>query len=304
MKSVFRRRASRAIPIRLPAIVWLALPAFLLVPLRGGTPFADTMIRPDQIWEEYRAAFGGQAYRPDAIRSRITEREWSSFEHVPSLRPTPQRSFRNDRDFDEALLRRARTQLEHARRIAARLRGELGEIQRERINIKSDLWWHMLEAGDALDRREGALRRRYNLQLAGAFQRVFGTLDSIASYEMHREEGFRALHKYGLRMHAVYETALGNYPAAFRSLKRYSRYAGTGEEWPLHYYLSVCYRARFRLGLRDRGVSEYHLRYLRSRKNLHFLRAVELKFSRDSPQFQAVHERIRREELGSPRSSF
>ena len=178
---------------------------------------------------------------------------------------------------------------------------ELDHIEDLRTRISNPLWWKAIDANDALNRQVRVLRDRYQSRLLTLYQQAFETLDRIADSEIAAREDTVALRKTAYRNFAMHAVALGNYEDALKILLEYHRMPAMDQEWPLHYYLALCYEARLRRARLDRGIHEATLFAIRREADLHHLRAVELKFGRNSPEFQESLERISQRELGTPR---
>ena len=229
------------------------------------------------------------------------EEFWSapSFPVLPFRIPDPLAP--DDGAYNQALLRRATSQVTRAAELSEQLQAELDHIEDLRTRISNPLWWKAIDANDALNRQVWVLRDRYQSRLLMLYQQAFETLDRIADSNIAQREDTMTLRQTAYRNFAMHAVALGNYEDALKILLEYHRLPLVDQEWPLHYYLSLCYEARLRRARQDRGIHEATLFAIRREADLHHLRAVELKFGRGSPEFQESLERISRRELGTPR---
>lgn len=311
MRRVLRQGAV-ALAAGLAALAGAALLARLFP---GPALYADAPAR--SFSEEY-AAYVAQAGEGTAdVRAReAIERTWMMFERVVDDYDYPDPIAPGDGRFNEALYRRAVSEFERALENL----GEFRETQRRlavaRERIRDPLWWKELEEQNRLDRIESRETIEFHRVQSYWFGRVFATLERIDRPQLARQSRAANLRQRALRMYGVNQIALGRYPEALRALIEYAAFPGTPapglapdgflkteQEWPLHYYLSRAYAAEFRAARRNTSIGETELRELRRKKNLHYLRAVHLKFGRESAEFETTLASIHREELGSPRTS-
>lgn len=293
-----------------------ALLASLLASLFCGPAlFADGPARSfSEEYNEYAARLA--AGSPDIRTNEAIERAWMMFERVVDDYDYPDPIMPGDGRFNEALYRRAVSEFERALESLGEFRETQRRLEAARQRIRDPLWWKELEEQNRLDRVESRETMEFHRVQSYWFGRVFATLERIDRPQLARQARAANLRQRALRMYAVNQIALGRYPEARRALTEYANFPGTPmpglapdgflkteQEWPLHYYLSRAYAAEFRAARRNTAVGEAELRELRRKKNLHYLRAVHLKFGRQSAEFETTLSTIHREELGSPRTS-
>lgn len=248
-----------------------------------------------------RFAAGGS---PDPISTGQIEKQWSAPVFLQRIYPSLDLESFGREAYYEALFRRAVSQYEVAEATYREFQKERELIveERARVDIWRTVWWQNIEGHEQLDRRQSAQRLRYLGRLATEYRAVFETLDRIASARLRGQPRFVNLQKDVYRMYSVYQLGLGHVPPAIDILEKYARFPDVETEWPLHYYLSRAYDSRYRAARPDRGVGEEALSAMRQQRNLHFLRAVDLKYGQKSLEFRSTIKKIRREELGSPRT--
>ncbi len=259
---------------------------------------ALTAVRADTIAdfeEEYRLLIQREGMQGNAM---AIERDWAKAESVPD--PFPETPYVSQMEKEEAQLRRAYSFYESARDLSAQLRRELGD--RPRRSIRDPLWWKELDETAAESRRQHALRQRYAIDLAERYHRVFESLQELDRTAFRRNPRVISLKRLAYRQYIILQSAVGNYIPALEVLDEYARLEGSQAEWPMHYYYYVCLAGVFRDLKRSTAVREEVLRSVRFRKNLHWRRAVELKFTKDSAEYDEVSRRIRSDLRDPPRS--
>ena len=252
---------------------------------------------------EYRLFKKRKTGRPTPTVTSAIERRWASFPYLPETLPIIGHNRRTRAAFNYALYRRALSYYELAQEESAKFRKQLNGLQIKRMNIRDRLWWKHIDQASRIDRDDRRLRRRYNQELAGHYRGIFSTLDRIDQESLRKEKRFRSLQRVAYRMYIVHQVAVGNTYPALEILKKYQAFPGSENEWPMHYYLSVCYGVALRQARRDTGVPEHELKRLRRLKNKHLVDAVELKYGRDSVQYDYIYRKVRLEMLGNPRTS-
>ncbi len=236
-------------------------------------------------------------------RAAQAERSWAMIDRLPETEVAPAGVTPGEVRRNEALYRRAISEFERALESLQSYREGHAMLQAERSALRDPTWWKEQEEQSRLDRVESAMTARFHREQSYWWSRTLGSLEELDRPELRESARVHDLRKRAMRMFAVNLIALGYYAPAIVLLEEYDRFPEVWGEWPLNYYLSRAYGGEFRRARRDRAVPETDLRELRRRKNLHFLRAVELKFGRQSLEWRTSFERVHLEELGSPRSS-
>ena len=250
--------------------------------------------------DEYELFSSRPLFRPDSARNIAIERAWTSYESSFSEWTITGGISRQER-MEESHYRRAASLFTGAVEIFREFQRELRRSDGKQSVLDEGPWWKAIERADRLNRDEQRLRKQYNTRIALAFQRVFEALDGISLEKIRETSVFVEMQKGSYRMFALSSFALGNHIAAISALERYQKHEDTESEWPLHYYLFRCYTRELALVRKTNSFSDEKLRKLRRKRNLHFLRAVELKFGRKSEEFVHAGKMVRNNELGSPR---
>lgn len=245
--------------------------------------------------EEYRLMVERTESVPNPF---AVEREWARAEGIPD--PFPETPHMTLNEIEEAKLRRAYSFYTGASDLAVQMRQEL---RRERTSsFRDPLWWKETEEAFAETRRQSGIRRRYAVQLAEKYHRVFETLRDLDRTDFRKDQRVTGLKRHAYRQYIMLQTAVGNHGPALEVLDEYAGLADAELEWPMHYYYFVCLRSLFKELLRSTAVREETLVAVRRRKNLHWKRAVELKFTKESDQYREVDRIIAGDENDPPRS--
>ncbi|MCB1309253.1 MAG: hypothetical protein KDK30_13765 [Leptospiraceae bacterium] len=245
----------------------------------------------------------GQASDVDGRGSLYIEREWSNPGHLADPYPQPDPVAAGNFAYNEGLFRRTLSLYERGLEDMRTMEEQIGVIAEARNRIQNPLWWKQVDALSQLQRRERNARETAARSISTYMRRAYETLLNVDDLELRETDRYRDLLKLCYRQYAIYQVGLRNHLSALDALRAYARLPDTESEWPLHYYLSICYNAQLRMAVRDTGVPEDRLRAIRRLQHIHHLRAVELKFGRSSQQYRETFERIRRADLASPRST-
>lgn len=305
------RKTKRACAPRLRMGFALSRAMAVLLAYGLTTPlFAQEQMR-GELTHDFVGAYQDFIQRENRRGPVLDLRDSSNIEQAWSLRPAPN-GLRESADaaplaagdprLGAALYRRAFSYYERAVEELRDFRAELAAVGVLRETVRDPLWWRWIESVERANRQEVRLRADYGQRLTGYFRETFRTLDRIGDVELAKSDSALDLRKRSYRLYAVNQVALGNFSAALAVLERLQALPGMDGEWPLYYYLGVCYRAEFRVARGNTGVREATLLELRRRSNLYRMRAVELKYGRASVEFRQLFDAVRLEELGGPRT--
>ncbi|MDH5656469.1 MAG: hypothetical protein OEZ34_11205 [Spirochaetia bacterium] len=236
----------------------------------------------------------------DTVRQQQIETSWTYPELPPDFY-THQIPELNYAPMEQAQLRRAYSHYENAVLLIENMKKDLIRMDKKIRSVRSDIWWKVIDETDSLMRQRHRIKMKYSTDLARTAGKSIEILEGIQNTKVRSSRAFINLYYQSLRMHAIYEAVMFNYDSAFYSLQKYKINENSDLEWPYHYLLSICYRYKFRLAQKNTRIYEKELLELRKMKNLHKKLAVSLKYGIESEEYNLIKNKIRLEELGSPR---
>lgn len=272
--------------------------------------FGFIMISPTPIHADWKDDYDLYVRRQNQIPSldvntnRQNEHLWAYPEHVPDEFPIADlKAYDAWRDI--GYLRRAISEYKRGSELWKEFLEKCKDIQNERFSFENPVWWKEIERQERLTRKQLDIERKYSIQVSELLIRCETTLNKIGDTQIRNEREVVNMKQAARRLYGTIALRLSQPLNTIHTLEEYLREQPTREsEWPLHYYLARAYTYVFNAALQDTGITEFELRKLRTKRNIHYLRAVELKFGSDSLEYRVTDEKIKREEMGSPRSSW
>ncbi|MCS7204260.1 MAG: hypothetical protein NZ853_01025 [Leptospiraceae bacterium] len=154
-----------------------------------------------------------------------------------------------------------------------------------------------------VDRKAQEERQIYQMKLKAKqdavtyFTRAINHLDEILNPELREKEPFKRLLSAVYRNWVIYQYDLGNIPQTIPILEHYIQIDDNEKEYPAHKYLSQAYAFQEKMIIKyGMGTEDQMLRY-RYKKNVHLLRATELKYGKESAEYRHVVSLVNRDEI-------
>lgn len=181
-----------------------------------------------------------------------------------------------------------------------KMRDEVEEYLRasERdMNLNEKWYWQVLDRRAREERTVGRMRRQAKNDAVMHFTRSINFLDEIINPELRESEAFKRLASAVYRNWAMYQYDLGNLPQTIVILEHYIEIDDNEREYPAHKYLAQAYAFQENMVERHRQGTTDMLYRFRYKKNVHLLRAAELKYGQDSPEYRHVVNLVNRDEI-------
>lgn len=118
---------------------------------------------------------------------------------------------------------------------------------------------------------------------------------------MRERPEFKRLLSDTYRSWILTEYDLQNLPQCIPILELYIEIDENEKEYPAHKYLASCYAFEENMIKKYGGASEDQMFKYRYKKNVHLLRATELKYGKDSPEYKHIVNLVNKDEVISVR---
>ena len=167
----------------------------------------------------------------------------------------------------------------------------------ERTRLSEKWYWQIVDRKAREERVIHTMQRKSKLQAVSYFTRSIQNLDEILNKEIREARVFKQLLSAVYRNWVLHQFDLGNLPQCIPILELYVQVNENEKEYQAHKYLSQCYA--FQENLRKKynvGTEEQFLRF-RYKKNVHLLRATELKYGKDSAEYKHIVNLLNRDEI-------
>lgn len=165
----------------------------------------------------------------------------------------------------------------------------------KRLNEK--WYWQVVDRKAQEERQIGRMRRVAKMEAVTYFTRAINYMDEILNPDLREKEPFKRLLSAIYRNWVMYQYDLGNMPQSIPIIELYLEVDQNEKEYPAHKYLSQCYAFqenminKYKMGTQDQM---FRFRY---KKNVHLLRATELKYGKESAEYKHVVNLVNRDEI-------
>ena len=129
------------------------------------------------------------------------------------------------------------------------------------------------------------------------FTKAINHLDEIKNPDLRERAEFKRLMSDVYRSWVLTEYDLQNLPQCIPILEQYIEIDDNEKEYPAHKYLASCYAFQENVIKKYGGASEDMMLKYRYKKNVHLLRATELKYGKNSPEYKHIVNVVNKDEV-------
>lgn len=229
-----------------------------------------------------------------------SEAKWHNPDYKPYVESFDQLYKLSDA-FAENKLRLALSNYQTGRSIIQKMRENVQRFKEEAAEAKhlNEKWyWQTLDRKAREARQIAGIKRKAKLDAVTYFTRSIGHLDEVGNKKVRESDKFKQLMADVYRDWVVQQYDLGNLPQCIDILERYIELDPKYEkEISPHKYLASCYGFRERVLIKyDEGTEQERI-FLKKKKNEHLLRATELKYKKNSPEYEEILSDVNRDEI-------
>ena len=173
----------------------------------------------------------------------------------------------------------------------------LRKASEEETRLSEKWYWQVIDRKAREERKIHTMQRKAKLEAVSYFTRSIHHLDEILNKEIRENPTFKQLLSAVYRNWVLHQFDLGNLPQCIPVLELYVQINENEKEYQAHKYLSQCYAFQENLYRKyDVGTEEQSFRF-RYKKNVHLLRATELKYGKDSAEYKHIVNLLNRDEI-------
>lgn len=165
----------------------------------------------------------------------------------------------------------------------------------KRLNEK--WYWQVVDRKAQEERAIGRMKRRAKMESVTYFTRAINYMDEILNPDLREKEPFKRLLSAIYRNWVMYQYDLQNLPQSIPILELYIEIDQNEKEYPAHKYLSQCYAFQENMIKKYKMGTEDQMFRFRYKKNVHLLRATELKYGKESAEYKHVVNIVNRDEI-------
>lgn len=173
------------------------------------------------------------------------------------------------------------------------------EAEKKRLDEK--WYWQKVDRKAREDRVVSRLKLEAKQQALNYFTKSINHLDEIKNPDLRERAEFKRLLSDVYRSWIITEYDLQNLPQCIPIPELYIEVDENEKEYPAHKYLASCYAFEENMIKKYGGASEDQMFKFRHKKNIHLLRATELKYGKDSPEYKHIVALINKDEVISVR---
>ena len=178
------------------------------------------------------------------------------------------------------------------------------EIQRfneesaEAKHLNEKWYWQTIDRKAREERVTNTIKRKAKVKAITYFTRSIKHLDEIQNKRIREGAEFKRLLASIYINWVLYQYDLGNIPQCVDILERYIALDPAYErEVSPHKYLASSYGFKEKVLERYKAGTEQDLLYYKRKKNEHLLRAAELKYQKNSPEYEQIVDLVNRDEV-------
>lgn len=169
------------------------------------------------------------------------------------------------------------------------------EAEKKRLDEK---WYWQRVDRKAREERVVSREKLSSKQMAlNYFTRAINHMDEIRNPDLRERPEFKRLLSDVYRNWIMVEYDLQNLPQTIPILELYIEIDDNEKEYPAHKYLASAYAFEENMIKKYGGGSEDQMLKFRYKKNVHLLRATELKYGKDSPEYKHIVNIVNRDEV-------
>jgi hypothetical protein len=170
--------------------------------------------------------------------------------------------------------------------------------QKEAYHLAEKWYWQTIDRVNMENRVINRKKRVAKLAAITYFTRAINHLDEIKNKELTEHPEYKKLLSNIYRHWVINQYDLRNIPQTIDILKRYINLSPEFEqEFPAHKYLASAYAFKENMIKKYKVGSEQQMEFYKRKKNEHLLRATELKYGKNSPEYQQIVEIVNRDEV-------
>ncbi len=167
----------------------------------------------------------------------------------------------------------------------------------EEKHLDEKWYWQIVDRKAREERIIQRMQEQAKLEAVTYFTRAINHLDEIRNADLREKPAFKKLLSAVYRNWVMYQFDLGNLPQCIPILELYIEIDENEKEYPAHKYLAQCYAFQENMVKKYKVGTEDQMFRFRYKKNVHLLRAAELKYGKESAEYKHIVNRVNRDEI-------
>ena len=233
-------------------------------------------------------------------KAKEAEKKWYNPDYRPYVKSFEQLNKLSE-TFALNKIRLALSNFQTGRSIIRKMREDIQRFKEEAEETKhlNEKWyWQTIDRKATEERVINQKQREAKLKAVTYYTRAITHLDNIQNKRIRESDDYKELLADVYRDWIIQQYDLGNIPQTIDLLERYMKIAPKyEEEIAPHKYLSSAYGFKESLLKKYSAGTEQEMLFYKKKKNEHLLRSTEIKYKKDSPEYEKILEIVNRDEI-------
>jgi len=169
--------------------------------------------------------------------------------------------------------------------------------QAEKKRLDEKWYWQKIDRRANEERYIQREKMAAKLAAVTYFTKSINHLDDIKNADLREEKAYKTLLSSVYRAWIMAEYDTQNYPQCIPILELYLELDANEKEYPAHKYLASCYSFEESTMRKYKGGSDDQIQKLKNKKNVHLLRATELKYGKGSIEYKHIVDLVNKDEV-------
>jgi hypothetical protein len=169
--------------------------------------------------------------------------------------------------------------------------------QSEKKRLDEKWYWQKIDRRANEERYIQREKMAAKLAAVTYFTKSINHLDDIRNADLREEKAYKTLLSSVYRAWIMAEFDTQNYPQCIPILELYLELDSNEKEYPAHKYLASCYSFEENTMKKYKGGSDDQIQKLKNKKNVHLLRATELKYGKGSIEYKHIVDLVNKDEV-------
>jgi hypothetical protein len=181
-----------------------------------------------------------------------------------------------------------------------KMRESVEQYRKEQAEKKRlDEKWYWQKIDRKANEERYIAREKMSAKLAAVtyFTKAINHLDDITNPDLKETEAYKTLLSSVYRSWIMAEYDTQNFPQCIPILELYLEIKENEKEYPAHKYLASCYSFEENTLKKYKAGSDDQIQKLKYKKNVHLLRATELKYGKGTVEYKHIVDLVNKDEV-------
>jgi len=169
--------------------------------------------------------------------------------------------------------------------------------QAEKKRLDEKWYWQKIDRKSNEERYIAREKMSAKLAAVTYFTKAINHLDDITNPDLRETDAYKTLLSSVYRSWIMAEYDTQNYPQCIPILELYLEIKENEKEYPAHKYLASCYSFEENTLKKYKAGSDDQIQKLKYKKNVHLLRATELKYGKGTVEYKHIVDLVNKDEV-------